>query len=71
MALVFNEPPRRHCHLRPRRVGGLQRRRALRARSTKVGVIVLRNVGGGAVNVGQIAMRAIDMLVAARKQPGS
>ncbi len=40
-------------------------------RTSRTGIIVLRNVGGGAVNVGQIAMRAIETLAAARKKPGT
>jgi D-alanyl-D-alanine carboxypeptidase len=40
-------------------------------RTARVGVIVLRNVGGGAVNVEQIAMQAIEKLVAARKKPAN
>jgi CubicO group peptidase (beta-lactamase class C family) len=37
-------------------------------RTSRTGVIVLRNAGGGAVNVGQIALRAIEMLATARKK---
>jgi hypothetical protein len=33
--------------------------------------VVLRNVGGGAVNVGQIAMQAMEKLAAARKKPAT
>jgi CubicO group peptidase (beta-lactamase class C family) len=36
-------------------------------RTTRVGVVVLRNVGGGAVNVGEIAMQALEKLAAARR----
>ena len=38
-------------------------------RASRTGVIVLRNVGGGAVNVEQIALQAIERLAAARKKP--
>lgn len=40
-------------------------------RNSRTGVIVLRNVGGGAVNVGQIAMQAIEKLAAARTKPAT
>jgi len=37
--------------------------------NSRTGVVVLRNVSGGAVNVGQIATQAIEKLAAARKKP--
>jgi D-alanyl-D-alanine carboxypeptidase len=40
-------------------------------RTSRTGVVVLRNAGGGAVNVGTIASRAIATLAAARKKPAS
>ncbi len=40
-------------------------------RTSRTGVVVLRNAGGGAVNVETIALRAIATLAAARKKPGS
>ncbi len=40
-------------------------------RNSRTGVIVLRNVGGGAVNVGQIAMQAVEKLAAARPKPAT
>jgi CubicO group peptidase (beta-lactamase class C family) len=39
--------------------------------NSRTGVVVLRNVGGGAVNVGQIAMQAMEKLAAARKKPAT
>ena len=40
-------------------------------RTSRTGVVVLRNAGGGAVNVETIATRAIATLAAARKKPAS